>query len=156
MTARCVLQKMLKFSARNCGIATSALLLALAASVPPVRAAAAVKADDSPVFLSIVSEPLDAEVIATWKGGQKKGDAPLSLEVPRNAKVHFEFRKSGYVDYAMDVIADQPQTVQAQLKPAPAPVAAAAPEKRSRERKHRKDRSAQPSDGVVDVLGDLK
>jgi len=60
------------------------------------------------------------------------------------------------VDYAMDVIADQPQTVQAQLKPAPAPVAAAAPEKRSRERKHRKDRSAQPSDGVVDVLGDLK
>jgi len=118
--------------------------------------AAAVKADDSPVFLSIVSEPLDAEVVATWKGGQKKGDAPLSLDVPRNAKVHFEFRKSGYVDTAMDVIADQPQTVQAQLKPAPAPVAAAAPEKRSRERKHRKDRPAQPSDGVVDVLGDLK
>jgi hypothetical protein len=127
-----------------------------AAEPMPVRAAAAVKADDSPVFLSIVSEPLDAEVVATWKGGQKKGDAPLSLDVPRNAKVHFEFRKSGYIDTAMDVIADQPQTVQAQLKPAPAPVAAAAPEKRSRERKHRKDRPAQPSDGVVDVLGDLK
>jgi hypothetical protein len=121
-----------------------------------VRAATAVKTDDSPVFLSIVSEPLDAEVVATWKGGEKRGAAPLSLEVPRNAKVHFEFRKSGYVDYAMDVIADQPQTVQAALKAAPAPIAAAAPEKRSRDRKHRKDRVAQPSDGVVDVLGDLK
>jgi len=127
-----------------------------AAEPAPVRAAAAVKADDSPVFLSVVSEPLDGGGVAAWKGGQKKGDAPLRLEGPRKAKGHFEFRKSGYVDYAMDVIADQPQTVQAQLKPAPAPVAAAAPEKRSRERKHRKDRSAQPSDGVVDVLGDLK
>ena len=123
-----------------------------------VRAATPVKTDDGPVFLSVVSDPLDGVVVvATWKGGEKKGEAPLSLEdVPRNAKVHFEFRKAGYLDYAMDVIADQPQTVQAQLKPAPAPVAAAVPEKKSRERKHRKDHSAQPSDGVVDVLGDLK
>jgi hypothetical protein len=123
---------------------------------PQVRAATVVKSDDSPVFLSVVSEPLDAEVLATWKGGEKRGTAPFSLEVPRNAKMHFEFRKSGYVDYAMDVIADQPQTVQAALKAAPPPVLTAAPEKKSRERKHKKDRVAQPSDGVVDVLGDLK
>jgi len=122
---------------------------------------AAVKRDESPVFLSVVSEPLDAEVVASWKGGEKKGAAPLSLEVPRNEKVHFEFRKSGYLDYSMDVIADQPQTVQAALKSAPKPVAAATPvpdpgERKTRDRKHRKDRGLKPNDGVVDVLDDLK
>ena len=86
-----------------------------------------VKREAIPVFLSVVSEPPDADVVATWKDGEKRGAAPLSLEVPRNSKVHFEFRKAGYMDYAMDVLADQPQTVQAILKsepkPPPAPVA---------------------------------
>ena len=112
------------------------------------------------MFLSVVSEPLDADVVATWKGGgEKRGAAPLSLEVPRNAKVHFEFRKSGFFDYAMDVIADQPQTVQAMLKavPKPAPIASETPEHRpASEKKHRKERKPKAPDGVVDVLGDLK
>jgi serine/threonine protein kinase len=127
------------------------------------------KRDEIPVFLSIVSEPLDADVVATWKdGGERRGSAPLSLEVPRNAKVHFEFRKAGYLDYAMDVIADQPQTVQAVLKAEvkpgaptpPAPVAevsehraSSRPEKHKAAKKARKPKS---KDGVVDVLDDLK
>src|SRR5437870_6530579 len=127
----------------------------------PVRAQAEiVRTEETPVFLSVVSEPLDADVIATWKDGEKRGAAPLSLEVPRNAKVHFEFRKSGFVDYAMDVIADQPQTVQAALKavPRPAtPVAQEGSERRSQPEKRRKrDRAPKVPDGVVDVLGDLK
>jgi serine/threonine protein kinase len=122
-----------------------------------VRAATPVKPDDARVSLLVLSDPLDAVVVATWKGGEKRGKAaPLDLEVPRDAKVHLEFRKPGYVDYAMDVTANESQNVRAELQPVAAPVAAAAPEKKSRERKHRKGRSEQPSDGVVDVLGDLK
>jgi len=124
----------------------------------PVRAQAEiVRTEETPVFLSVVSEPLDADVIATWKDGEKRGAAPLSLEVPRNAKVHFEFRKSGFLDYAMDVIADQPQTVQAVLKAVPrAPQPVAAEEQRQPEKKRKKDRAPKEPDGVVDVLGDLK
>jgi hypothetical protein len=123
---------------------------------------AVVKPQETPVFLSVVSEPLDADVVATWKdGGEKRGAAPFSLEVPRSARVHFEFRKSGYLDYSMDVIADQPQTVQAALKPAPsvrpAPIAIEVSEKKPRgDKKPKKERAPQSSDGVVDVLGDLK
>jgi len=127
---------------------------------PTVRATEIVRQPETPVFLSVVSEPLDADVVATWKGGgEKRGAAPLSLEVPRNAKIHFEFRKAGYFDYAMDVIADQPQTVQAVLKAVPkAPIAAETPERERKtpEKKHRKERTPKAPDGVVDVLGDLK
>jgi len=127
----------------------------------PVRAQTEiVRQEETPVFLSVVSEPFDAEVVATWKDGEKRGAAPLSLEVPRNTKVHFDFRKSGFIDYAMDVIADQPQTVQAALKavPRPAtPVAQEGSERRSQPEKRRKrDRAPKVPDGVVDVLGDLK
>ena len=127
----------------------------------PVRAQTEiVRQEKTPVFLSVVSEPFDAEVVATWKDGEKRGAAPLSLEVPRNTKVHFDFRKSGFIDYAMDVIADQPQTVQAALKavPRPAtPVAQEGSERRSQPEKRRKrDRAPKAPDGVVDVLGDLK
>src|SRR4029077_552104 len=38
-----------------------------------VRAATPVQTEDAPVFLSIVSDPLDGVVVvATWKGGDKK------------------------------------------------------------------------------------
>jgi serine/threonine protein kinase len=125
---------------------------------PPPEATA--QQEQAPVFLSVVSEPLDADVVATWKdGGEKRGAAPLSLEVPRYAKVHFEFRKQGYIDYAMDVIADQPQTVQAVLKPAPVATSAMVqvPEKKPRpEKKQRKERAPRSSDGVVDILDALK
>ncbi|HEY4883963.1 MAG TPA: protein kinase [Myxococcales bacterium] len=132
----------------------------------PVRPAprqppeAAAQREQAPVFLSVVSEPLDADVVATWKdGGEKRGVAPLSMEVPRNAKVHFEFRKQGYIDYAMDVIADQPQTVQALLKLAPVATSAVVqvPDRKSRpEKRQRKERAPRSSDGVVDILDALK
>jgi len=115
----------------------------------------------TPVFLSVVSEPMEADVAVTWKEGEKRGSTPLSLEVPRDAKVHFEFRKSGYLDYATDVIADQPQTVQATLKPRPAPppapaVVEASERKPAKHERKKKERSPKSSDGVVDVLDDLK
>src|SRR6266550_677404 len=53
---------MLKFSARNCGIATSALLLALAASVPPARAAAA----EIPSWCALVQAPEGGYVTCSY------------------------------------------------------------------------------------------
>ena len=74
--------------------------------------------EPAPIFLSVISEPLEADVVATWKdGGERKGQAPLSFEVPRNTKVHFEFTKAGFNGYSMDVFADQAQNVHAVLKP---------------------------------------
>ncbi len=107
--------------------------------------------DASPVFLSVVSDPIDTDVVATWKdGGEKKGPAPLSFEVPRNAKVHFEFSKAGYVGYAMDVIADQAQNVRAVLKPADVA------EKRAREKAAKKQAQAPGKDGLIDLDDALK
>ena len=125
-------------------------------------AAAAAKAqqdeDNSPVFLSVISDPLEADVTATWKdGGEKKGRAPLSFEVPKNTKVHFEFAKAGYIGYAMDVIADQAQNVQAQLKPAP--MAVEATERKTHKKKEggeKKAEAAPSKDGLIDLDDALK
>jgi hypothetical protein len=119
--------------------------------------------DESPVFLSVISEPLEADVVATWRdGGEKRGQAPLSFEVPHNTRVHFEFTKSGYTGYSMDVIADQAQNVHAILKVAP--VAVEAGEKKQRhgkknvdEKKEEKKIEAPASkDGVIDIDEALK
>ena len=116
--------------------------------------------DKAPIFLSVISEPLEADVVATWKdGGERKGRAPLSFDVPRNTKVHFEFTKTGFAGYSMDVIADQPQNVQAVLKPVS--VAAENPvEKKQRHGKKNGDEKkpdAPPSkDGVIDIDDALK
>ncbi len=122
--------------------------------------AAAKQADEeqSMVFLSVISDPLEADVTATWKdGGEKKGLAPLSFEVPHNSKVHFEFSKTGFSSYSMDVIADQAQNVHAVLKAAPA--AADNGEKKQRQKKHdEKPKSDAPAskDGVIDIDDALK
>jgi hypothetical protein len=117
--------------------------------------------DQSPVFLSIVSEPVEADVVATWKeGGEKRGQAPLNFEVPHNTKVHFEFSRAGFIGYSMDVIADQAQTVHAVLKPTPAAAAAEPGEKKQHHGKKNSDEKkheAPPSkDGVIDIDDALK
>jgi serine/threonine-protein kinase len=70
----------------------------------------------APVFLSVVCDPIGAEVAATWKDGSKTGPAPLSLEVPKGTKVHVEFKKDGFTPFTTELIADSSQTVTAQLK----------------------------------------
>ncbi|MGZ6142508.1 MAG: serine/threonine protein kinase [Myxococcales bacterium] len=135
---------------------------ARAAKIAAAQAAAAKAASDedaSPIFLSVISDPLEADVTATWKeGGEKKGRAPLSFEVPRNSKVHFEFSKAGYIGYSMDVIADQAQNVQASLKPAP--VAVESGEKKARHAKkeggEKKAQAAPSKDGLIDLDDALK
>jgi serine/threonine protein kinase len=74
-------------------------------------------AESAPIFLSVISEPLGADVEATWKEGTKSGATPLSIEAPKGSKVHFEFKKEGFAPYTVDALADQPQTVTAVLKP---------------------------------------
>ena len=50
----------------------------------------------------------------------------FNFDVPKNTKVHFEFRKAGFLPnpYASDVFADASQTVQAKLVAEPRVVAA--------------------------------
>jgi serine/threonine protein kinase len=73
------------------------------------------------VTLFVWSDPDGADVLATWNGGQKHGVSNFNFEVPKNTKVHFEFRKNGYLPspYMSDVFADMSQTVQARLIAAP-------------------------------------
>src|SRR5205823_5520159 len=125
-----------------------------AARIAAAAAAAKTEEDTSPIFLSVISEPLQADVVATWKdGGEKKGQAPLSFEVPKNTKVHFEFSKSGHIGYAMDVIADQAQNVHAVLKPAPvAPENGEKKQKKSKKESSEKKPDQAPSkDGLIDL-----
>jgi len=123
-------------------------------------AAAKTEEDDSPVFLSVVSEPPDADVVATWKdGGEKKGVAPLSFEVPHNVKVHFAFSKAGFNGYEMDLIADQAQNVKGSLKPAPVAAADNGEKKKhaSGKKSDEKKAEAPPSkDGLIDLDDALK
>jgi hypothetical protein len=108
--------------------------------------------DAQPVFLAVISEPPEAGVTATWKeGGEKKGPAPLSFEVPKNTKVHFEFSKDGYVGYAMDVIADQSQNVHAVLKG----VEVASTERPKKKKKKKAD-DVPAKDGLIDLNDALK
>jgi serine/threonine protein kinase len=112
----------------------------------------------TPVFFSIVSEPSDVDVVASWKDGEQKGQAPLSFDVPKNAKVHFEFSKAGYINYAMDVIADQAQQIKATLKPSPvAEKREVAPGKEKKKKTDEEKKSAElPNDGVIDLGDALK
>ena len=100
------------------------------------------KAENEKVFLSVVSEPLGALVESTWKDGVKSGLTPFDLQVPKNVKVHFAFSKKDFLPTSLEVIADAPQVVKAQLtaepKAAPPPkptVSRAKPEESSKKAK---------------------
>jgi len=107
------------------------------------REAESKKTADVPhnVTLFVWSDPSGADVLATWNGGTKLGVTPLNFDVPKNATVHFEFRKAGYLPnpYSSEAVADASKTVQARLAPEPklkigSPVAAPAkPKKKSDE-----------------------
>jgi hypothetical protein len=92
------------------------------------RAAEAARPPELPqnVTLFVWSDPVGAEVEAIWTGGKKHAVTAFSFEVPKNTKVHFEFRKAGYLPnpYVSDVFADGSQTVQAKLVAEPKIVAA--------------------------------
>ena len=114
----------------------------------------AAKQDDEPVALSLAVEPEGAEAVATWPRGEQRGTSPLTLKVPRNAKVHVELSKAGYLGHSMDVIADQPQTVRATLEKQQAQIAAEPPP--VQEQTHRKPpqrtREHRPArDGLIDL-----
>ena len=105
--------------------------------------------DASPVFLSVVSDPLGAKVDATWKGGEKMGETPLELEVPKNVKVHFTFAKQGFLPYAEDVIADSAQVVKAPLTSEPK-VANSGVGRQPRPPRPSSGKSAKPADPTND------
>ncbi len=132
----------------------------LAASQAAAQQQPPAEEEPTPIFLSVVSEPLEADVIATWKdGGERKGRAPLSFEVPHNTKVHFEFTKTGFTGYSMDVISDQAQTVHAVLKPVPVATETPVEKKHPHGKRNGEEKKLDvpPSkDGVIDLDDALK
>ncbi|MFL5312890.1 MAG: hypothetical protein ACJ79H_20855, partial [Myxococcales bacterium] len=78
------------------------------------------------VTLFVWSDPGGTDVEAIWTGGKKQGVTPFNFDVPKNTKIHFEFRRAGYLPnpYVSDVFADASQTVQAKLVAEPKVVAA--------------------------------
>ncbi len=132
--------------------------MAVAQKPPP-----APPAEAEPVFVVVVTDPLDAQVKANWKGGNKQGIAPLSIEAPKNAKIHLEISKSGYVPYAADLVADTAQTFTAKMMalavatPVPTPAERARDRERERAppRKKKHDLPAK-DDGLIDINEALK
>ena len=106
------------------------------------RAAESAKPADVPqnVTLFVWSDPGGADLEASWTGGKKQGVTPFNFDVPKNTKVHLEFRKAGYLPnpYASDVFADASQTAQAKLVPEPKVVAATPAQTPHKARKERK------------------
>jgi len=106
------------------------------------RPAPSPQPEAEPVFVVVVSDPLEAQVKARWKGGEKDGTAPLSIEAPRNAKIHLEISKTGYVPYGADLVADVAQTFTAKMTA----IAIASPTPPvERERQHDSERTARKS-----------
>ena len=109
----------------------------------------------------VVSDPLEARVRATWKGGEKEGTAPLSIEAPRNAKVHLEITKPGYIPYQGDLVADVAQTFSAKMtalaiaSPVP-PIEREPQHARAQRKASAKKKSDLPNDGLIDIGDALK
>jgi serine/threonine protein kinase len=132
------------------------------AAAPAAAAHGEPQPQDEPVFVVVVSDPLEAQVTATWSDGQKQGTTPLSIEAPKNAKVHLEISKSGYLPYRGDLVADAAQTFTAKMTAvavaSPVPVQRA-PEQvgkkpvatKKKQRKH-----DVPADGLIDIEDALK
>jgi len=123
-------------------------------------ALAAKQEEEAPVALSLQADPEGTAVVVTWPQGEKRGAAPLSVEVPRNARVRFELSKPGYSNSTMDVIADQPQTVRATLEkqaPAVAEATATASDDKPKHASRHKPGPARPGepkapkDGLIDM-----
>jgi hypothetical protein len=133
---------------------------AIAVSDAAKAASAAREKDEAgTVFLSAVSDPLDSDVRASWKDGEKTATGPLSVEVPKNAKVHFEFKKAGYLAYVTEVLAEQNQQVTARLIAEPRAAAAEPPPRQPPSRKSRADKKNDlpaSKDGLIDLDNALK
>jgi serine/threonine protein kinase len=116
--------------------------------------------EQSPVFLSVISEPQEADLTATWKdAGEKKGQTPLSFDVPPKAKVHLEFSKAGFTNYSMDVIADRAQSVRAVLSPTPVAAETHPGKKQRHGNKNgsgKRTEAPASKDGVIDIDDALK
>jgi len=120
------------------------------------------KPEAEPVYVVVVSDPLEARVKATWKGGDSDGTAPLSIEAPRNARVHLEITKPGYLPYQGDLVADVAQTFTAKMTAlsvaSPTPPVQREPERvvRKAPPTKKKKKTDLPNDGLIDIGDALK
>ena len=98
---------------------------------------AELEAAAAPTAISVTSDPSAAEVTATWKGGGLTKLTNFTLEVPKMTAVHLVFKKSGYLDWETDAVADQNKTITARLTldPNKQPVVAAKHVEKRRERR---------------------
>jgi hypothetical protein len=104
------------------------------------------------VTLFVWSDPGGTDVEAIWNGGKKQGLTPFNFDVPKNVKVHIEFRKAGYLPnpQVSEVFADASQTVQAKLVAEPK-VLAASPVPAARKAKKDKPPAKQGDDDTIKI-----
>ena len=115
------------------------------------------------MFVVIVSNPLEARVRATWGGSEKEGTAPLSFGAPRNAKIHLEIAKPGYLPYSDDLVADSDKTYSARLTAVAVSTPVTPPAEREdrspkKEKPPAKKKAERPAkdDGLIDIEDELK
>jgi len=117
----------------------------------PASAPAAPEEPSGPVLLSIVSDPLGADVEATWHDGTRAGRTPFDLRIARDTKVTLVFHLAGYAPYRQDVIADESQVVTALMQRDGSARPAEAPRKPAE-----KPRARNGKDEVIDVADQLQ
>jgi serine/threonine protein kinase len=103
------------------------------------------KAAKAPTKVMVVSDPLGASVQATWKGeggvdNAMSGTTPFELVVPKDSKVHLEFKRAAFLDYATEVIADEAKSVPGKLTADP----------RAAPKKKRVAKAGESEDVIVD------
>ena len=75
-----------------------------------------------------------------WKGGGLTKTTNFTLEVPKMTSVHLVFKKTGYLDWETDAVADQNKTITAKLTLDPSKqVVAAKHVEKKHERRTKKD-----------------
>ena len=73
----------------------------------------------APVALSIISDPLGAQVTARWPGKSVTGTTPFTVQAPRNSRVSLEFHRENYERLRLETqLGSDPRMVTGTLKPA--------------------------------------
>jgi hypothetical protein len=91
----------------------------LAAAAKSAQEDAAAGQPPPGVKLFVVSDPLGANVTASWNGKSAAGVTPIVFRVRRGAGVTISFSKPGYAPQVREISAREAQAIAVDLRAAP-------------------------------------